>query len=133
MLKGCFGEGPFSFDGRALHDPRARRLPEAGPAAASAVLHRWRRAATLALAGREADIVGLAPRVLAGAASDPPSLTLAATAEKIDWVREAAGDRFDDLVFNVYPSAWPITITDDARGEAARVDRAPARPATRST
>ena len=76
---------------------------------------------TLTLAGREADIVGLAPRILPGQRSDPTSLTLAAAAEKIEWVREAAGDRFDDLVFNVYPSTWPITLTDDPRAEAAKV------------
>ena len=70
---------------------------------------------TLSLAGREADVVGLAPRVVAGQGPDPASLTFAATVEKIGWVREAAGDRFDDLVFNVYPSVWPITITDHQR------------------
>ena len=64
--------------------------------------------ATLELAAREANIVGLAPRILSGQRADPASITWAATEEKIDWVREAAGDRFDDLEFNVYPSAWPI-------------------------
>ena len=76
---------------------------------------------TLTLAGREADIVGLAPRIRKGAGLDAPSLTLAATREKIDWVREAAGDRFDALEFNIYPSGWPATVTDDLHGEARRV------------
>jgi len=52
---------------------------------------------------------------------DPRSLTWAATAEKIGWVREAAGERFDGLRFNVYPSAVPVTIVDDARAEARRI------------
>ena len=76
---------------------------------------------TLTLAAREADIVGLAPRILTGSGADPRSITWAATEEKIGWVREAAGDRFDDLEFNVYPSQWPITVTDDLRGEARKV------------
>jgi hypothetical protein len=42
-------------------------------------------------------------------------------AEKIGWVREAAGDRFADLELNTYPSTWPVTVTDDPRGEAAKV------------
>jgi hypothetical protein len=25
------------------------------------------------------------------------------------------------LEFNIYPSAWPVTVTDDLRGEARRV------------
>jgi hypothetical protein len=36
-------------------------------------------------------------------------------------VREAAARRFDHLTLNVYPSAWPPTVTDDLRGEARRV------------
>jgi hypothetical protein len=42
-------------------------------------------------------------------------------AERIEFVRAAAGDRFADLEFNVYPSTWPVTVTDDLRGEARRV------------
>ena len=76
---------------------------------------------TLSLAAREAQIVGLAPRTGPGSRRDPRSLTWEATAEKIGWVREAAGDRFDELRFNVYPSAVPVTIVEDARGEARRV------------
>ena len=39
----------------------------------------------------------------------------------IGWVRDAAGDRFDELTFNVYPSFWPVTMTDDVNGEAEKV------------
>ena len=77
---------------------------------------------TLTLAGREANIVGLAPRIAAGGgAPDATSLTLAATREKIAWAREAAGERFASLELNVYPSVWPVTVTDDLRSEARRV------------
>src|SRR5258706_75223 len=76
---------------------------------------------TLTVAGREADIISLAPRILTGQRSDPRSVTWAATEEKIGWVREAAGDRFDGLEFNVYPSLWPIVVTDDLHGEARKV------------
>ena len=43
---------------------------------------------------------------------------MAGTAEKIGWVREAAGDRFDELRFNVYPSGVGISVTDHALSEA---------------
>jgi hypothetical protein len=52
---------------------------------------------------------------------DPRSFTWAATEEKIGWVREAAGPRFDQLTLNVYPSFWPVTVTDDLEGAAAKV------------
>ncbi len=75
---------------------------------------------TLSLAGREADIVGLAPRVTSNGL-DGRSLTLEATREKLSWVAEAAGDRYADLEFNVYPSGWPPVLTNDLSGEIATV------------
>ncbi len=121
VLKGCFGDGPFSFAGEhyTITDLDGQPKPIQRPHPPFLIGGGGRR--TLALAGREADIVGLAPRILPGQRSDPNSLTLAAAAEKIEWVRDAAGERFDDLVFDVYPSSWPLTITADPRAEAARV------------
>ena len=121
VLKGYFGDGPFSYAGThyTITELDGYPKPVQRPHPPFLIGGGGRR--TLALAGREADIVGLAPRILSGQRSDPASLTVAAAAEKIEWVREAAGDRFDDLVFNVYPSTWPIVITDDPRAEARKV------------
>jgi probable F420-dependent oxidoreductase len=121
VLKGCFGEGAFSFAGEhyTITDYDGQPKPVQQPHPPFFIGGGGRR--TLTLAAREADIVGLAPRTLKEQRGDPRSLTWAATEEKIGWVREAAGDRFDELVFNVYPSQWPITVTDDLRGEARRV------------
>jgi hypothetical protein len=59
--------------------------------------------------------------MLAPAKVDPASVTIAAAREKIEWVREAAGARFESLEFNTYPSTWPITVTDNLHAEARRV------------
>ena len=75
---------------------------------------------TLTLAAREADIVGLAPRVTSNGL-DARSLTLEATREKLGWVAQAAGDRYAELDFNVYPSGWPPVLTNDLSGEVATV------------
>jgi probable F420-dependent oxidoreductase len=121
VLKGCFGEGPFSFAGEhyTITDLNAAPKPVQKPHPPFFVGGGGRR--TLELAGREANIVGLAPRILAGQRGDPLSITWAATEEKIGWVREVAGDRFDGLEFNVYPSQWPVVVTDDLHGEARKV------------
>ncbi len=121
VLKGCFGAEPFSFSGEhyTITDYDAGPKPVQVPHPPLLVGGGGRR--TLSLAAREADIVGLAPRILPGRRPDPRSLTWAATEEKIGWVREAAGRRFDHLALNVYPSAWPPTVTDDLRAEARRV------------
>ena len=121
VLKGCFGEGPFSFSGEhyTITDYDAYPKPIQQPHPPIFIGGGGQK--TLTLAGREANIVGLAPRILSGQRPDPTSITWAATEEKIAWVREAAGDRFDTLELNVYPSQWPIVVTDDLRGEARKV------------
>jgi probable F420-dependent oxidoreductase len=121
VLKGCFGEEAFSFAGDhyTITDYDGQPKPIQQPHPPIFIGGGGRR--TLTLAGREANIVGLAPRILREQRSDPRSITWAATEEKLAWVREAAGDRFDGLTFNVYPSGWPITVTDDLHGEARKV------------
>jgi probable F420-dependent oxidoreductase len=123
ILKGCFAEGGFDHAGAnwTITGYDAYPKPVQKPHPPLFIGGGGRR--TLTLAGREADIVGLAPRLLKDAdgrpMGDPRSLTLEAAAEKIAWVREAAGPRFADLEFNVYPSGAPVTITDDALAQAA--------------
>ena len=53
----------------------------------------------LGLAGREADIVGILPKALPnGTISDDLSeRTAAATAQKVAWIRDGAGERFDEI------------------------------------
>src|SRR5262245_14186183 len=121
VIKGCFGGEPFSFHGEHydITDYTGFPKPAQQPHPPFFIGGGGRR--TLTLAGREAQIVGLAPRIRSEQRADPTSLTWAAAEEKIGWVREAAGDRFDDLTFNVYPSGWPIVVTDDLRGEARKV------------
>jgi probable F420-dependent oxidoreductase len=121
VLKGCFGDGPFSFAGThyTITAFDGHPKPVQRPHPPFFIGGGGRR--TLTLAAREAQVVGFAPRTLPSRRVDARSLTWAATEEKLSWVREAAGDRFGDLEFNVYPSSWPVTVTDDLRGEARRV------------
>jgi len=132
VMKGCFADGPFSFDGAhyTITDYDAEPKPIQRPHPPFLIGGGGRR--TLALAAREAQIVGLAPRILPNGAGDPSSITVAATAEKIGWVREAAGARFDTLELNVYPSMTGISVTDHARREGEELaDRLHARSGVR--
>jgi len=122
VLKGCFADGPFSFEGAhyTIRDHDAVPKPVQRPHPPLMIGGGGRR--VLELAAREADIVSFAPRMLpgsGGARRDPRSITAAATDEKIAWVRAAAGDRFDGLELNAYPSLVGVTITDDVKGAAA--------------
>jgi probable F420-dependent oxidoreductase len=121
VIKGCFGDEPFSFAGEhyTITDHDAQPKPVQRPHPPFLIGGGGRR--TLSLAAREADIVGLAPRILPVGAADPASVTFEGTREKIEWVRAEAGDRFDGLELNVYPSMTGISVTDTPLVEAGEV------------
>lgn len=73
----------------------------------------------LSLAGREADIVGITNRALPDGSKDMEDVTAAATARKLAWVKEAAGDRFPELELNIICST--VEITDDRQAAAERI------------
>ena len=72
----------------------------------------------LSIAGREADIVSinfnLRPGVVSGDLG--PDGTAERVEQKIGWVRDAAGDRFDDIELGV-TIFFPV-ITDDRKATA---------------
>ncbi|NED96602.1 TIGR03621 family F420-dependent LLM class oxidoreductase [Phytoactinopolyspora alkaliphila] len=122
VLKGCFGEGPFSFDGThytiAGHDgfPKPTQRPH------PPIFVGGGGRKILTMAGQQADIIGLAPRLMRtakdGTVPDPHSITAAGTEEKIAWIKAAAGDRFDQIELNAYPTAGPVIVTNQARPAA---------------
>jgi probable F420-dependent oxidoreductase len=124
VLKGCFGDETFSFTGEhyTISDYDAQPKPVQRPHPPLFIGGGGRR--LLTLAGREAQIVGLAPRLAMNAQGRPTldarSITLAATEEKVGWVRAAAGERFGEIELNTYPTGGPMILTNDARAEAAR-------------
>jgi probable F420-dependent oxidoreductase len=124
VLRGCFGDEKFSFAGEhyTITDYDAPPKPVQRPHPPIFVGGGGRR--LLTLAGREAQIVGLAPRLTMDAQGKPgldtQSITLAATEEKIGWVRAAAGERFGEIELNTYPTGGPMVLTGNAKAEAAR-------------
>ena len=121
VLKGLFGDGPLSYGGSHYTINELDGLPKPVQRPHPPFLIGGGGRRTLSLAGREAQIVGFAPRVSADGRGDPRSFTLEATEEKREWVREAAGDRFNELTFNIYPSMSQASVTDNARAEIAEV------------
>jgi probable F420-dependent oxidoreductase len=119
VLKGYFGDSEFSYDGEhyTIRGLNGEPKPVQRPHPPFFIGGGGRR--LLTLAGREAQIVGLAPRLLPGGPPrvDPQSLTMAAAEEKVGWIRAAANGRPLDI--NTYPSGGPIKITNSAREEAA--------------
>lgn len=80
----------------------------------------------LSLAAREADIIGLHVRVKDDGTVDPSERIEAAIARKVEWIRQAAGDRFASIELNLLVS--DIVITENRRQAAEHYMRERARP-----
>jgi probable F420-dependent oxidoreductase len=115
VLKGLFAGGPFSMRGEhhAVSEMDGQPKPVQRPHPPLLVGGGSRR--LLALAAREADVVGLVPRSDTFQRRDFSDWLPAATAEKVAWVREAAGERFARLELNSCNPLWPVQVTDRAR------------------
>src|SRR3954447_7402903 len=101
-MKAVFGDKPPTFAGRQYRIAYLDGQPKPVQRPHPPFLIGGGGRKTIELAAREAQIVGLAPRILPGQRAEPRSVTVAGTAEKIEWCREAAPERFDELTFNVY-------------------------------
>jgi probable F420-dependent oxidoreductase len=121
VLKGYFAGDPFTFEGQHYQITELEGRPRGVQRPHPPFLIGGGGRRVLELAAREAQVIGLAPRAGRPGRGDPESLTWEATVEKIEWVRAAAGPRFDDLVLNVYPSRVAPEITDNARAALRRV------------
>jgi len=118
VVKGLLAGGKFTHRGRhyTVTGHPGTPLPVQRPRPPILVGGGGRR--ILGLAGREADIVSvnfdlrsgsIGPQVGATATAD-------ATAEKVGWIRDAAGDRFDDIELS--STAYLTMVTDDREGVA---------------
>ncbi len=117
VLKGLFGPGPFSFTGEHYTIVEMDGLPKPVQKPHPPILVGGGGRRLLSLAGREASIVGFAPRLMPGTSkADIRTCTVEATAEKVRWVKEAAGDRFKDIELNTYQALGRSIVTDDPKG-----------------
>jgi probable F420-dependent oxidoreductase len=110
IIKGLLAGERVTFAGRhyTIADLEGRPTPVQRPHPPIAIGGGGRR--TLTLAAREASIVGLVPRARRdGSGLDMTDLSDAATREKLEWVRSAAGDRFDSLEIHALIQAVAVS------------------------
>jgi probable F420-dependent oxidoreductase len=117
VIKGFFGDRPFDFAGRyySVRGLEGTPKPAQKPHPPMAIGGGSKR--ILSLAAREADIVSFNVRTTRDGWLDPSSTSPEAAAEKVVWVREAAGERFDELELNVLVTTVNVT---DRRRDAVR-------------
>ena len=120
VIKGCYSPDAFSFSGDHYTVTEYQSIPK--PAQAKIpILIGGGGPKVLRLAGREADIVGINPNLKAGAVTaDAVTDSLAAmTDQKVAWIKEGAGPRFDDLELQI--RYFLASITEDRNSFAAAV------------
>jgi probable F420-dependent oxidoreductase len=121
VIKGLFSPGPFTFHGRFYDldalDGQPKPLQQPHPP----FLVGGTREHVLRLAARTAQVVGMDLRQNREQISDAFPARID---ERVSWVRDEAGSRFDDLELSVLRLLGPVTITDHARSAADDVARA---------
>ncbi|MFP3907796.1 MAG: LLM class flavin-dependent oxidoreductase, partial [Acidimicrobiales bacterium] len=113
VIRGCFSGEPFSFAGEhyTITDHTGYPLPvQVGgpPIMIGAGAKRM-----LGVAAREADIVSVNFDLSSGAVGPDALITGTgdATRQKLEWMKEAAAERFDDLELSV--TVFFAAVTDD--------------------
>lgn len=120
VVKGLHGDGPLRFDGRHYQvDMVGTPTPVQRPH--PPILMGGGAPRMLRLAAREADIIGLNVDMSSGSIgpTSGPSATAESTDQKVAWIREAAGERFDDIELQV--RIHFALVTDDRPGTAVAV------------
>jgi probable F420-dependent oxidoreductase len=119
VIKGLWGDGPLTFAGRYYTITAMDGWPKPVQRPHPPVFIGGGGARLLRFSAREADIVGILARALPDGGQDLSWDSEAVLAEKVGWVREAAGARFDQL--ELAALIWQVVVTDDRRAAAESV------------
>jgi probable F420-dependent oxidoreductase len=121
IIKGIFAGGPFSFTGKhySVKDVQGYPPPVQKPHPPIMLGGGGRR--MLSLAAREADIVHINYNLSEGDRNATVVRTgrASATDEKVGWIKEAAGDRFDQI--ELATTMYFTSVTDDRHGVASAI------------
>jgi probable F420-dependent oxidoreductase len=120
ILRGLFGDGPTSFEGRFYTIVELDGQPKPVQRPHPPFLIGGTREGLLRIAAREADIVGMDLRQDRESLGDafPDRMD-----QRVGWIREEAGARFDRLELSVLRLLGGITVTNKPLKAAAAVAR----------
>lgn len=114
VIRAHFGDGMVDVQGEYVHAVGFEGVPKPARPGGPPIMIGGGSPRILGIAGRDADIVSLnfdnrsgrlGPESVRSGAAD-------GTLQKIEWVRAGAGDRFDDIEFEI--AAYFTAINDDA-------------------
>jgi alkanesulfonate monooxygenase SsuD/methylene tetrahydromethanopterin reductase-like flavin-dependent oxidoreductase (luciferase family) len=121
VMKALFADGPATFVGEHYQITDLDGTPKPFRVGGPPLIIAGGGPRILRFAATAADIVGINPSIKGGAAGAESAQDAlpARIDQKVAWVREAAGDRYDDIEF----TAWLAVaeITNDAAGMGERL------------
>jgi probable F420-dependent oxidoreductase len=122
VVKGLFADGPVCHRGTSYAIDGLEGYPKPVQRPHPPLLIGGAGRRVLGVAAREADIVHLMPRAISTGTlvSDPRDRLTPAVAEKVGWLREAAGDRFDRMELGLGAT---FVVADDRRAATDRLIR----------
>jgi probable F420-dependent oxidoreductase len=122
VLCGLFADGAFDFAGEFYRVTKLDGQPKPAQRPRPPILIGGGSRQILSLAAREADVVSLIPKSRPEGSgqqsADWGTATEAATLQKLEWVKDAAGDRFAGLELNVM--VYMVQVSDDRRSAASQ-------------
>jgi probable F420-dependent oxidoreductase len=118
VLRGLWGDDPFSYSGDHYTITEMNGSPKPVQTGGPPIAVGGGGRRVLSTAARIADIVGVNPNVGEGTFGREAiaSMSAQATERKLSWVREAAGERFDDIEISILKF---FTVVTGDRGAAA--------------
>lgn len=121
ILKGLWGDEAFGFAGKHYNITNHDGTPKPAQSPHPPLLVGGGGKRVLRLAAREADIVGVNFVLAEGMVNPKVAVTgsATATAEKLAWIKDAAGARFDEIELNV--TVFFTFVTDDRNAMAERI------------
>ena len=121
ILRGLWGDDTFSFDGDHYTITEMNGHPKPVQPGGPPIVVGGGGERVLSTAARLADIVGVNPNVGEGTVGPEAiaSMSAEATERKLGWVRDAAGDRFDDLEISILK--FVTVVTDDRDTVAGKI------------
>jgi probable F420-dependent oxidoreductase len=117
IYKGLWADGPYSFEGEHYRITGLDGLPKPVQRPGPPVLIGGGAPKVLGIAGRHADIVGINPSIPKGYvdADAAQDTTPERVDQKLQWLKDGAGSRFDDLELNIL--VFLTNIADDASSQ----------------
>ena len=121
VMRGLWSQPTFSFSGEHYTVVNAQGLPRPHSQPHPKIVIGGGGKRVLSIAAREADIVGVNPDLRSGYVGQETAASALADRyrERIDWIREAAGDRFDDIELQVL--TFLVNVGADPQETAANI------------